>query len=320
MSSDYYNLEEASSVLGLPTAEILRLRDNGKLRAYRDGASWKFKKNEVDNHLVGMIKGRSKSASGEDGEYDLLAIDEEDDGLSLADVSSFDAILAETPLDLDGEPTGSAAKEAKEDDFFALADDDLAVADDELSLASSSAPASKSTSAEVPSAAQALADEDEDMFLEMDEDDDLLAIISDDMGSESDSPFPIDDDFDLTPNAASPVDDSESSSQVIPLDDDMFGSAPINDSTTFGGASLPFGGANDAAASSFANFAPASSIPVAALETEYDGLSLGMLIVVAVCLAFSGLVMLDLIIHMWSWGEPYTVTGPFISLFTGGKS
>lgn len=44
----YYNLQKAADVLGLSTGEVNRLREQGKLRAYKDGADWKFRKEEVD--------------------------------------------------------------------------------------------------------------------------------------------------------------------------------------------------------------------------------------------------------------------------------
>jgi excisionase family DNA binding protein len=60
MSSEYYTLEKAAEVLGLPTAEVNRLREKNELRAFRDGASWKFRKTEVDNMLAEIIKKRNK--------------------------------------------------------------------------------------------------------------------------------------------------------------------------------------------------------------------------------------------------------------------
>ncbi|MDR1486024.1 MAG: helix-turn-helix domain-containing protein [Planctomycetaceae bacterium] len=104
MSSEYYTLERAAEVLGLPTAEVNRLREKGNLRAFRDGSSWKFRKVEIDDMLAEIIKSRNKQqniaddhddhteqdAIGDD-DFELLSGDELVELPSEEDVKNMDA-------------------------------------------------------------------------------------------------------------------------------------------------------------------------------------------------------------------------------------
>ncbi|MDR1923470.1 MAG: helix-turn-helix domain-containing protein [Planctomycetaceae bacterium] len=108
MSSDYYTLEKAAEVLGLPTAEVNRLRERNELRAFRDGAAWKFRKLDVDNLLAEKIKSRNKqqddptfeSTADADNEDDFeLSGDDGVEFLAENDTGAFDAVM-ESGLDL----------------------------------------------------------------------------------------------------------------------------------------------------------------------------------------------------------------------------
>lgn len=46
--ANYVSLEEAAKVLGLSTDELIEMRSRGEIFGYRDGASWKFKQEEID--------------------------------------------------------------------------------------------------------------------------------------------------------------------------------------------------------------------------------------------------------------------------------
>ena len=98
---DYYNLEKTAEILKMAPAEVNRIREQGKLRAFRDGSDWKFRKEDVENYLVTVIKGRSSQEDspfdffdlGEDEDNDLLTKDDEGITSFLADSASFDALL-----------------------------------------------------------------------------------------------------------------------------------------------------------------------------------------------------------------------------------
>lgn len=48
MSQKFISLDDAATKLGLPKERLNELREAGDLRAYRDGASWKFRTEEID--------------------------------------------------------------------------------------------------------------------------------------------------------------------------------------------------------------------------------------------------------------------------------
>jgi excisionase family DNA binding protein len=125
MSSDYYNLEEAAKVLSLPTAEVNRLREQNKLRAFRDGSNWKFRRADVDRHLAEMIKARGQhdKSSSESG-FDLQG--EESSG------STFDNIMEDgLPLDTGELIDAVSAGQSEDAEFDVEMDDDLVAVDED---------------------------------------------------------------------------------------------------------------------------------------------------------------------------------------------
>ena len=80
MAQEYYNLEKAAEVLGLTPAEVQQMRERNELHAYRDGADWKFKADEVQQKLAEQIKAREAAAESEppdDDVEDVLATEGE---------------------------------------------------------------------------------------------------------------------------------------------------------------------------------------------------------------------------------------------------
>lgn len=64
----FYDITKAAEVLGMKPADVQLLREQNKLRGFRDGASWKFKVDDVQNYLAESIK--EKKAQEEAGEGD----------------------------------------------------------------------------------------------------------------------------------------------------------------------------------------------------------------------------------------------------------
>lgn len=56
--SQFYDITKAAEVLGLKPADVQLLREQNKLRGFRDGASWKFKVEDVQNYLAESIKAK----------------------------------------------------------------------------------------------------------------------------------------------------------------------------------------------------------------------------------------------------------------------
>jgi len=90
MASKYLNIEEAVELLGIPQAEITRLRESGELRGFADRGTWKFRTEDIEEFA------RSRQAdSSEDGGLG-------GDDLPLAD-DDFDALGTTSLLDDDDE-------------------------------------------------------------------------------------------------------------------------------------------------------------------------------------------------------------------------
>lgn len=120
----YYNLAKTAEILGLQTGEVNRLREQGKIRAFKDGADWKFRKEEVEAYLTKMIKERSGDAKDS-----LLASGDEDDEKTTfaADSAAFDTMFDQAGEDLE--------ISAKVDDLVKATDDlGLAPEEDDLVL------------------------------------------------------------------------------------------------------------------------------------------------------------------------------------------
>src|SRR3954468_12604629 len=68
------SLDEAATQLGITTDRLNALREAGKVRAYRDGASWKFRSEDIEKFAAEGIPAIEASPS------DLaLDLDDEDD-------------------------------------------------------------------------------------------------------------------------------------------------------------------------------------------------------------------------------------------------
>ena len=123
----YYSLEKTAEMLDMNTGDVNRLREQGKLRAFRDGGVWKFRKEDVEAFLTKTIKERSASAAN-----DLLSSEDDEEGPTmLADSAAFDSLIEDAAVRV-GDQSGL---DIKKDDDLKLADDDLKLADDDLKLA-----------------------------------------------------------------------------------------------------------------------------------------------------------------------------------------
>jgi hypothetical protein len=127
-----------------------------------------------------------------------------------------------------------------------------------------------------------------------------------------------DQDFLLTPVEGELAEESDSGSQVIALDSEEFDSSAstlLTDSgviATERGQAPEFVSADDEGTGVLLGV-PTIQVP----ETQYtitNVLGLGLILLP---LALSGLMMFDLIRHMWSWDEPYSLNSSLIDTITG---
>jgi len=382
-TTEYYNLEKVAEVLSVSAAEVSRLREQGKLRGFRDGATWKFNKGEVHAYLAEAIRSRgggsTNTSSGDSGfdlaevdasssSFDLLeaALPDEDQLISAVsappksdlDLAALDndnelALAEEThapePIALAKPQTSGAMQEELleveilEDDFDKDFDDD------------SSALALASTDDDSSALALALADDDSSVLnaprsspqLGLAHDSGFDVLMTGEGGIESDvllvdeekteAVLLTSEDFELEPTPqAARSDDSESSSQVIAIDvglagelhDDHFGGDAFEGFAGFdseahpaphaaAAPSDPFGASATPPAFDFAPAAPAPAKKAAVQEEEY---STGMLVALALALVvmfLPGMMMLDTMIHMWSWNDPFILNSFLMSTIAG---
>ena len=82
MAQKFISLEEAAEQLGISKDRLTQLREAGKVRAYRDGSSWKFRSEDIDKLAAEGIPQLDPGAS------DLSARRRRSPNLSIADGSS----------------------------------------------------------------------------------------------------------------------------------------------------------------------------------------------------------------------------------------
>lgn len=133
MAQKFIGLDDAAKQLGVEKDQLNDLREAGKLRAYRDGASWKFRTDEIDKLAEqGLPEAAEESSLDYAG---LTASDDESDELS---------------LDLGDTTDADNAAEGSSSDFGAgLELGDLDIADDvgeSIELAEEPEPAASGTS------------------------------------------------------------------------------------------------------------------------------------------------------------------------------
>lgn len=115
MSSNYLSLEDAAKKLGVTTEQLVAARSEGKLRGFRDGASWKFAESELERYADDM-------ASESDGGYDpyrLVGLDDFEDDSPAAGEGS--GVLAD---ELEADPAGSSPSSRIGSDVNLVASDD----------------------------------------------------------------------------------------------------------------------------------------------------------------------------------------------------
>jgi len=146
MSAQFITLEEAAKKLGVHTDELVEMRSRGDIFGYRDGASWKFKPEEIERVASEMLGG----AMDEDPAGSSILISEQDLGptgskhgstigsdINLgsdsADPDSDVALVADPGSGSDVRLIAGKGSSASSDEpHLAISDDD----DDELSLGS----------------------------------------------------------------------------------------------------------------------------------------------------------------------------------------
>jgi len=141
MAQKFIGLDDAAEMLGVSKDRLNELRDAGKLRAYRDGTSWKFRSEDISKMAEEGIPPADSAASGlsllpaeDEEETAPPAVEPEDSQLDLADeVPADSAPASDIQLDDIDEPTvpvdPSEDQASDEESEIALDDDSNGISD-----------------------------------------------------------------------------------------------------------------------------------------------------------------------------------------------
>lgn len=126
--SRFLELNDAAKQLGVTPDELMEMRQRGEIHGYRDGASWKFKPEEVER-----VKGEMSASNASDSAYDLAfdhlmpgapAEDEPSSELDSVSILVSDESLGQSP------PTSSSTIIGKKKNGEKAADSDIKLADE----------------------------------------------------------------------------------------------------------------------------------------------------------------------------------------------
>lgn len=347
MAQKYYNVKQAAEILGLSQDEVKQMQESRELHAYRDGADWKFKVEDIqqlakqraatpeeeDDVLLSEVElgqsdpGVSGTVIGMEGAGEPSADDEVD-----SKVSQFEELdlTLEEDLTLEDSQLASTRETPSAGSDIDLSGSDLE--DDDLVLGGSGAgsditiggdsgislvdPADSGISLEEPLDLTGSGTES----LELGEDD--MISLGEDANTDAPTELKTDDDFLLTPlEEAAEEEDSESGSQVIALDTEGEGDEAVT--MIAGGAAAgsmaamleedlstqPAGemGLGAPLDAAAPGMAPLGQADMALPEAPYSIWNVLSLALCAIFLVLSGMFMYDLMRNMWSWNGPFDV-------------
>lgn len=131
MAQKFLSLEEAAQHLGVSKEKLNELREAGRAHAYRDGAGWKFKEEEVER-----IGEQLREEADGGGELDLDAASGEDDSILLSEVELGESETSPSTIigKNDGPESGQAGDGAANDSDLTLAADSDLTLDGESNL------------------------------------------------------------------------------------------------------------------------------------------------------------------------------------------
>lgn len=254
--ANFIPLEQAAKMLGVSVDKLTEMRSSQKVFGYKDGATWKFKLQELERVAAELDMPLDKSLVDEDSDFEISSDDvvTDDEALSFGASSlkmagsgeSADLLDDDEPKG-DGSPSDTGKMLGGDDDDMLLSEDDLfgddaaqdsyeesaelssdfedsdLILDDsdsssEVAMGSSQSGVSLATN----ESGVALDDEPFELggsdvdSLELPEDDEMIVL--DDSADSDSATIMQEDDFNLTPLEES-VEDDSSGSQIIALED-----------------------------------------------------------------------------------------------------
>ncbi|MCR5165092.1 MAG: helix-turn-helix domain-containing protein [Thermoguttaceae bacterium] len=214
MAQNYLAVEDVASLLNITNAEVIAATTQGHLRGFKDGASWKFRKEDVDKYANDLKNAVSDAEDdfgyGED--YDL------EGGSEIAGSSDINNTL-DTDVSFSGEESGLALSQYSDDDGGLVLGEDTSEGPSSSGLMGSGLGLAEQSGISLMSATDSgisLDDEETGEVLELGEDNLAMgsSLLS---GSLAASLSVANDDFTLTTDDEG--EDEDSGSQVIMIDD-----------------------------------------------------------------------------------------------------
>ncbi|MEW4452741.1 helix-turn-helix domain-containing protein [Bremerella sp. JC817] len=194
--ADYIPLSDFAAKLGVSEETIQDLRERGKLRAFRDGSSWKFKEDDLDKARSIMAEegigiSDAGSSDSESQEFELSGISDPEEGSS----GSMDSLLISDVGDGDA---GSSNIIGDDSDSSLNLDSDIGLGDSSSSIdpaaESNLSSLSLGEGSDILEGSSINKPVDEDEFSLADDDDEELSLVDDgsdaniDLGSEPSDP------------------------------------------------------------------------------------------------------------------------------------
>jgi len=103
MAQKFVSLEEAAKQLGVSKDRLTELREGGKVRAYRDGAGWKFRSDDIE-------KLEAEGIPPADSDISLGMDSEEPSDIDAASMSDITLESSDIEIDLDDDAAPAAAE------------------------------------------------------------------------------------------------------------------------------------------------------------------------------------------------------------------
>lgn len=110
--SNYVPLDEAARILGISPDQLVEMRSQGRLRGFRDGASWKFPQDEIDRlKEEGLAGGSDIGLGGDPGGSDVALVARQGEG----DGSDVEVVASGSGLEIMADGDDDEFKLAPED-------------------------------------------------------------------------------------------------------------------------------------------------------------------------------------------------------------
>ncbi len=225
MSAQFIPLEDAAKKLGVSAQDMVEMRSRGDIFGYRDGASWKFKPEEIERVASEMMGG----ALDEDPAGSSILISEQDlgsVGSKHGSTIGSSLNLAEEGSDIDSDVALVPDPNSGSDVRLVAGKSSSKLADDDLRIAISD-------------------DDDDELSLESEDGDDLLAAASSGSGSPSDIKFGTSEESSIKIGSGTGGGSDIAVSGSDALDLDLAGDG----SSVFSGSALGLGGSGSGAGS-----------------------------------------------------------------------